>query len=59
MLMRSTALRMVNNVEVIRDIVVEGELAEVGLKLDQNPPARSSLSTLSSCPVPPRLPPPL
>ena len=27
MLMRSTALRMVNNVEVIRDMVVEGELA--------------------------------
>ena len=27
MLMRSTALRMANNVEVIRDMVVEGELA--------------------------------
>jgi hypothetical protein len=38
MLMRSTALRMVNNVEVIRDMVVKGELAEVGLKLDQTRP---------------------
>ena len=27
MLMRSTVLRMVNNVEVTRDMVVEGELA--------------------------------
>ena len=46
MLMRSTVLRMVNNVEVIRDIVVEGELAEVGLKLDQTARTLVSLHSI-------------
>ena len=43
MLMRSTALRMVNNVEVIRDMVVEGELAGGWLETGSKP-ARTLLS---------------